>query len=159
MAKTKPPIRPDVKHVLDTLKSAIRLLDFSVRDVEKALGYSFGYLSRVFAGTIELKMEHILDIAKALSMAPEELLAFVYPELKEPPSKSAVELWKRVGGVAPTGTIVFRNQSQAQIMEQDMEKALRRTLARVLGSLASDLGDDTMAEEEAAIAKLFAPKP
>src|SRR5260370_19569141 len=103
MAKTKPSVRPDVKHVLDTLKSAIRLLGYSVRDIEKTLGYSFGYLSRVFAGTIELKMEHILDIAKALSMAPEELLAFVYPELKEPPSKSAGQLRKRGGRVAPTG--------------------------------------------------------
>lgn len=158
MAKTKSSIRPDVKHVLDTLKSAIRLLGYSIRDVEKALGYSFGYLSRVFAGTIELKMEHILDMAKALSMAPEELLAFVYPELKEPPSMSAVELWKRVGGVPPTGTILFRNQSKTAIMEQDMEKALRRTLARVLGSLASDLGEDANAEDDAALAQLFAPK-
>ncbi len=75
MIKTNPTTRPDVKHVLDTLKSAIRLLGFSVRDIEKKLGYSFGYLSWVFAGTIELKVEHVMDIVDALDMMPEELLA------------------------------------------------------------------------------------
>jgi transcriptional regulator with XRE-family HTH domain len=158
MAKPKPTIRSDVKHVLDTLKSAIRLLGYSVRDIEKALGYSFGYLSRVFAGIIELKMEHILDIAKALSMAPEELLAFVYPELTEPPSKAAVDLWKRVGGVAPTGTIVFRNQSKTQAMEDDMERAFRRTLARVLGGLVSGLREDPGEDFDSGITQPLAPK-
>ena len=137
--KPKPTVRPDVQHVLDTLKSAIRLLGYSVRDIEKKLGYSFGYLSRVFAGTIELKVEHVMDLADALGMMPEELLAFVYPTLQDPPSKSAVDLWRRVGGVAPSGTIMYRNESQAQVMEDEMESALRRSLGRIFGSIAKDL--------------------
>ena len=149
MTKAKPTARPDVKHVLDTLKSAIRLLGFSVRDIEKRLGYSFGYLSRVFAGTIELKVEHVMDIANALDMMPEELLAFVYPTLREPPSKSAVDLWRRVGGTAPTGTIMYRNEAQAQLMEDEMTTAFRRSLGRVFGALARDLAAAAEAEDEA----------
>ncbi|HEX3555683.1 MAG TPA: helix-turn-helix transcriptional regulator [Thermoanaerobaculia bacterium] len=151
MTKANPTARTDVKHVLDTLKSAIRLLGFSVRDIEKKLGYSFGYLSRVFAGTIELKMEHILDIANALDMMPEELLAFVYPNLQDPPSESAVELWRRVGGRAPAGTITSRNEAQAQLMDE-MASAFRRSLSRVFGALARDLAaaaeDETDGEPE-----------
>ena len=45
-------MRPEIKHILDTLKTAIRVLGFTVRDIEKELGYSGGYLSRVFSGVI-----------------------------------------------------------------------------------------------------------
>jgi transcriptional regulator with XRE-family HTH domain len=144
MSVSKTPSNPEVRRVLDTLKSAIRLLGYSVRDIEKALGYSFGYLSRVFSGAIELKMEHILDIAKALEMAPEELLAFVYPTLKDPASPAAYELWQRVGGYPPTGTFVVRNINKDGVTEEELERALRRTFSRVLGDLAGHLADQPL---------------
>jgi transcriptional regulator with XRE-family HTH domain len=135
----KPTLRPEVRYVLDGLKSAIRILGYTVRDIEKKLGYSFGYLSRVFAGTIELKMEHVIDIAKALEVDPEELLAFVYPTLKDPASPAAYELWQRVGGQAPVGTFVIRNVHKESVTDEELERALRRTLGRVLGELSGHL--------------------
>lgn len=101
MSPAKPAVRDEVRYVLDALKSAIRILGYTVRDIENKLRYSHGYLSRVFAGTIELKMEHVIDVARALEVDPEELLAFVYPTLKDPASPAAYELWQRVGGQPP----------------------------------------------------------
>jgi transcriptional regulator with XRE-family HTH domain len=146
-AKTSPSA-PEVRRVLETLKSAIRLLGYSVRDIERALGYSFGYLSRVFSGTIELKMEHVLDIARALEMAPEELLAFVYPSLKDPASPAAYELWQRVGGYPPTGRFVIRNINKDGVTEEELERALRRTLGRVLSDLSGHLADQPLTSED-----------
>jgi transcriptional regulator with XRE-family HTH domain len=148
MSEAKTHSNPEVRRILETLKSAIRLLGYSVRDIERTLGYSFGYLSRVFAGSIELKMEHILDIAKALEMAPEELLAFVYPTLKDPASPAAYELWQRVGGYPPKGTFVVRNINKDGVTEEELERALRRTLGRVLGDLAGRLADQPLVPEE-----------
>jgi transcriptional regulator with XRE-family HTH domain len=148
MSEAKIHPNPEVRRILDTLKSAIRLLGYSVRDIEKALGYSFGYLSRVFSGAIELKMEHVLDIAKALEMAPEELLAFVYPTLKDPASPAAYELWQRVGGYPPTGKFVIRNINKDGVTEEELERALRRTLGRVLGDLSGHLADQPLTSED-----------
>ena len=128
MSPAKPPVREEVRYVLDALKSAIKILGHTVRDIENKLRYSHGYLSRVFSGTIELKMEHVIDIARALEVEPEELLAFVYPTLKDPASPAAYELWQRVGGQPPVGTFVIRNVHKQSVTDEELERALRRTL-------------------------------
>ncbi|HVR97351.1 MAG TPA: helix-turn-helix transcriptional regulator [Thermoanaerobaculia bacterium] len=148
----------EVEHVIASLKAAIRVLGYSIRDIEKKLGYSYGYLSRVFGGTIELKVEHVMDIARALEMAPEEILAFIYPTIKDPPSESAALLWKRLGGFAPTGTYRIRKLREGDEgyepddedgdpvfdpSEEMLERVFRRTLSRVLGQVA-----DALAEED-----------
>lgn len=139
-------IRPEIKHVVDTLKTAIKVLGYTARDIEKELGYSYGYLSRVFSGAIELKVEHVVDIAKALEMAPEEILAFVYPHLKDPPSPAAWELWQRVGGKAPTGTFRIREMSEPEASEEKLERSLRRALGRVLGDIARSVNQQVLVE-------------
>jgi transcriptional regulator with XRE-family HTH domain len=139
MSPAKPAVRSEVRYVLDALKSAIKILGFTVRDIENKLRYSHGYLSRVFSGTIELKMEHVIDIATALEVDPEELLAFVYPTLKDPASPAAYELWQRVGGQPPVGTFVIRNIHKQSVTDEELERALRRTLGNVLGELSGHL--------------------
>jgi hypothetical protein len=152
MSPAKPAIRPEVRYVLDALKSAIRILGYTVRDIENRLRYSHGYLSRVFAGTIELKMEHVIDIAKALEVEPAELLAFVYPTLMDPASPAAYELWQRVGGQPPVGTFVIRNVHKQSVTDEELERALRRTLGRVLGDVSGHLAQP-LAEPAAEEAK------
>jgi len=142
----KTPMRPEIRHVLDTLKAAIKVLGYSVRDIEKKLGYSQGYLSRVFSGSIELKMEHIIDVSAALGMAPEEMLAFVYPHLKDPPSAAAWELWKRVGGKAPTGTFRIRQMPEEEAAEEKLERTLRRAMGRILSDVARTVNQQVLVE-------------
>lgn len=132
-------IHPEIARVLERLKIAIQALGYSMRDIEKRLKTSDGYLSRVFLGAIELKMEHIVFIAAALQMAPEELMAFVYPKPKEPMSPAAYELWRRVGGAPPSGLPGSPKPSEGGIRDVDVEGALRRTLGTVLSDLAAHL--------------------
>jgi transcriptional regulator with XRE-family HTH domain len=139
MARQQPESNPEVVEVLLALKTAIRVLGDTVRGVEKKLGYSFGYLTRVLNGTIELKVEHVIQIAGALKMDAAELFAFIYPVLKDPPSPAAVELWQRVGGNAPTGTFVIRNQYTAVVNKEDLDQVLRQSLSEILVDFASKL--------------------
>jgi transcriptional regulator with XRE-family HTH domain len=159
MSPAKPAIRSEVRYVLDALKSAIRILGYTVRDIENKLRYSHGYLSRVFGGTIELKMEHVIDIARALEVEPEELLAFVYPTLKDPASPAAYELWQRVGGQPPVGTFVIRNVHKQSVTDEELERALRRTLGNVLSEISGHLAQVRAepAAEEAKPAKSRKP--
>jgi transcriptional regulator with XRE-family HTH domain len=145
MARKARTIDPEIARVLQRLKIAIQSLGYSMRNVEKRLRVSDGYLSRVFLGVIELKLEHIIGIAKALGMAPEELMAFVYPKQKEPMSPAAYELWRRVGGSPLGGMPGIQPQAapkaSSSASDDDLDRALRRSLSRVLGDLAGTLGD------------------
>jgi transcriptional regulator with XRE-family HTH domain len=156
MARRKRHIPPELAHVLSRLKLAIQALGYSMRTIEQRLRVSDGYLSRVFLGAIELKVEHVLNIAKALGMAPEELMGFVYPTPKDPISPAAYQLWRRVGGVPPAAPGFGPKQpapasaQKSAVTEADAERLLRQALGRVFGDLASSLGKQTTEESEAA---------
>jgi len=141
--RRKKTIPPDMAYVLGRLKLAVQGLGYSLRDIEKRLKTSDGYLSRVFLGTIELKVEHIFGMAKALGMAPEELVAFIYPTPKDPISPAAYQLWRRVGGTPPVAPKPAETTAAGGIKEQDVERVLRQALGRVFGDLAGRIAEET----------------
>lgn len=65
--------------VVQTLRKAIRALGFTTGQVERKLEMSPGYLSRMFAGKIELKLRHVEEIANVLGLEPAELLSMSFP--------------------------------------------------------------------------------
>ena len=71
---------PEEQHVLAVLKTTLRVLGVTNRDVERRLGLSGSYLSRLFSGDIDLRFSHLVSIARALGMEPEELLWLAYPQ-------------------------------------------------------------------------------
>jgi len=74
------------------LQVAIRMLELSNREVERRLNWTPGYMTRILKGTIELKIEHLVDIAGAIGLSPRELLLFAFPDRGEPPTEAALKL-------------------------------------------------------------------
>jgi hypothetical protein len=83
--------------MLRVLRCAVSLLS-SMPEVEKKLGVQRGYLSRLFAGTIELKMRRILEICAALDLQPEEIFHLIYPTpaRRTPAGDHLCEMWSRL---------------------------------------------------------------
>ena len=87
----------ETEHLLTVLKTTILFLGSSTRKVEKKLGVGSSYLSRLFSGRMELKFQHIVDIARAVGMEPEEMLFLAYPSLRQPPTEAATRLRSLIG--------------------------------------------------------------
>jgi len=66
----------DIRWILDTLKTSMRLLEITNREVETRMEWSHGYLSRIFSGTIELRVEHVVEIVAILITAGDGEDAF-----------------------------------------------------------------------------------
>ncbi|HSN88122.1 MAG TPA: helix-turn-helix transcriptional regulator [Thermoanaerobaculia bacterium] len=116
------------RQMLDSLRSALRLLGLSNREVEKRLGVSVGYLSRLFSGTIELRFEHLAELARVLEMDPVELLYFAFPRPKDPPSRGARRLREMAGGeLKPVS-----GSSPSSPTDEDMERLIAKTLQKLL---------------------------
>ena len=79
----------EIRWILDTLRTSMRLLEVTNRKVEEGMGWSHGYLSRIFSGTIELRVEHVIEIAALLGLKPAEFFDLTYPRKPEPPSPNA----------------------------------------------------------------------
>jgi transcriptional regulator with XRE-family HTH domain len=124
--------------MLSVLKTAMRVLGYTNRDVERKLGLSSSYLSRLFSGVIELRFEHIVDIARAIGLEPEEILHFAYPQPKEPPSEAATRLREVTGSFRLAPPLPApAPPPQAQPTEEELEKLMLRTLRKLFGELGT----------------------
>ena len=78
--------------IIRRLKTSMRLLGFTNREIERRLGYTPSYLTRLLSGEIELRFEHIVEIASAMGMTAEEFFQFAYPARQAERSEQAIKL-------------------------------------------------------------------
>lgn len=145
---------PEVKRLLSILKTSMRSLGYTNRDIEKKLGLSGSYLSRLFSGLIDLKVDHIVSISRALGMDPDEMFQLAFPKRKKQPSVAALRLREtldeanRAEGGDPgrelqvedlqpddeTPPPAAKGEPPSEL-EQAMEKLMARTIQKLLGRL------------------------
>ena len=132
--------KPEVEHMLHILKTTMRLLGVTNRDVERKLGLSSSYLSRLFSGHIELRYEHVMDIAGALGLRPEEMLHLAYPEMPDPLSESMQKVLRTMGRSVKTvqapAAAAAPPPAPAAPTEQEVEAMMARAFRRFFGQLA-----------------------
>jgi transcriptional regulator with XRE-family HTH domain len=128
-------MNPETQHVIEVLKDAIGAAELHNRDVERTLKLSSSYLSRLFSGTIELRFEHIVKIARAVGLEPAEIVHALYPVPKDPPSEAMVRLQEALRHLKPPPPPGWTPEARATF-ERHLERALLRVLRRVRLSLA-----------------------
>jgi transcriptional regulator with XRE-family HTH domain len=60
--------------LINLLRTLARILGITNREIEKKLGLSLSYLSRLYSGGVELKAEHLVQIPRAMGLEPAEFL-------------------------------------------------------------------------------------
>jgi len=126
---------PETEHMLTALKTSMRILGWNNRDVERALGVSQSYVSRLLTGRLELRFQHVVDIARVLGLAPEEMIYFAYPALRKPPTEAAQRLRSLVGqSIGASLPLAPAPPSPA-----DLESAASNVLRRLFGRVAQGL--------------------
>jgi hypothetical protein len=126
-------MKPETLHMIQILRSAIRVLGYSNRQVEAKLHVSGGYLTRLFNGTMELRFEHIVDISRAIGMDPEEMFHLAYPHPPNPPTEAAQRLRETFAPrpSEPSEALAGKSEEAATTgIEQEMERMMRKVLAR-----------------------------
>ena len=118
----------------------MRVLGFRNADLERTLGLSTSYLSRLFSGGIELRFEHIVLLAKAMGLRPDEIFRFAYPETGEAPSEAARRLRQSTGSfqpqVPPPAVHPLSATAAPAPSEADLERLMAKTLRRFFGEMA-----------------------
>ena len=123
-------IQEETQRLLQVLRVAMRILDVSNRDIEKALGLSYGYLSRLFSGSIELKVEHIFQILGVLGLTPAEYFNLAYPRKPSPPSEASRRMRAILDGFGP---ITPEERPPAgDLSTEELEKLVSRTVQKLL---------------------------
>jgi len=82
----------EVDRLLELLRTVIKISGFQVSEIERRIGQSAGYLSRLRSGAIEVKLRHIYDILTAIELHPAEFFRLGYPQEPAHPSPTGRKL-------------------------------------------------------------------
>ena len=101
-----------------------------MRDIERQLGLCPSYLSRLFAGAIELRLQHILDITQALRLRPDEFFRIAFPKPPDPPSEAFTRLQQALAPFQPVTPPVSGTPPGEEGIDMLLLKSLRKLLVQ-----------------------------
>jgi transcriptional regulator with XRE-family HTH domain len=76
-------VEKEVQRYLEILEGLIKVENFSIREVERRLGWGKGTLNGIFRGKIELKLRHLFGILDLLGYTPEQFYDLVHRKMPE----------------------------------------------------------------------------
>lgn len=83
---------PETQRLVNLLKTTLRVLDISQRELARRLELSPSYVSKLFAGVSELRLDHIIRILRAAKVEPAEFFGLAYPRQPSRGSLAAAKL-------------------------------------------------------------------
>lgn len=123
----------EVTRIRELLRRAVRVAGVPNKEIEARLNMSSGSLSRLFAGGIELKVKHVLDILGQIEMTPGDFFRLVYPEDDAGGSETAIALKGFLGHGRPERTESARRRSgSSEITQEEVEAMVAKALRRLL---------------------------
>src|SRR3954453_11332703 len=117
------PEQEEVDRLLLVLRTAIRILGLTNREVERRLGLTPSYLGRLLGGNIELKVEHVLAISRALGLAPAEFFELADPQRPDSPSETSKAIHELLRALQPIK--VESRPCLGMIPEEDLPRKIQ----------------------------------
>ena len=77
-------MKPQTERLIFVLRAAIRAVGLTFKEVEKRLNVSGGYLTRLFAGQMPIRVDQITEIAEAAGLDPDEIYRLAFPPVQKP---------------------------------------------------------------------------
>jgi transcriptional regulator with XRE-family HTH domain len=130
-----PSDQDEVKRMLNVLRTSIRLLGLTNREIERRLGLTPSYVSRLFAGAIELKVEHVVAIARAMGLQPWEFFELAYPRRSDSPSEPFRAIRGLLRDMQPASESAAPPQP-AGFTAEEIEEKIQVSVRKVLRELA-----------------------
>jgi len=127
--------KDEVERLMNVLRTAIRLLGLSNREIERRLSLTPSYLSRLFGGYIELKVEHVLAIARAIGLQPAEFFELAYPRRSDSPSEAFRAIRTLLRDMQPPEEP--RKAVAASLTPEEIDHRIQETVRRAFKEIAN----------------------
>ncbi len=110
----------DLRNMRKMLFQLIQATGLADRQVEDAMGLGHGRLGRLYDGSMEIKLRHLLGLARRLKLSPGELVSMGSPETEELKQRRVADL---------LGIAAEQSPRKAAAEPDDLDERIRR-LAR-----------------------------
>jgi transcriptional regulator with XRE-family HTH domain len=147
-------IDDEIGRITALLSTVIKVANVTKRELEKELGASGGYLSRLLSGKMGLSVRHILLICAAIGMEPAEFFHLAYPEAPSAGEGSGMarDILRRFQGLGYEGKGAGRaapsSAASPALSDTELDERIRASLGRALRELVS--GESAPASSAAA---------
>lgn len=157
------PDTEEARRLLDVLRTLLRMLGISNREVERRLKLKHSAVTRLFNGTVEAKLDLVLGIMRVAGLEYDEFFSFVYPErraareesdaarkihvlidnLHPPGLRSVTPGEERPAARRPAPAVEASSEAQTrEEMLEDIRKVVREVLEEVERGPEPDDNDD-----------------
>lgn len=122
------------EHIISLLKNAIRLSNYTYRDVERQIGWRVGTITRVMRGGLGLKVEHLLSILRVIGFSPGRFFAAAYPIGAAGPEEDRLyRLLEQMYG-EPAPVRAAAQDGRDATAQDEIDAMVRQSLRRLIGS-------------------------
>ena len=128
-------MKAQTQHMIGVLRTSIRAVGLTYREVEKRLGVSRGYLSRLFSGAMDLRFDHVAEIAEAIGLEPEEVFRLAFPPRQAPVKPEVLRLREALGANAPASE-EMPESGETSLLEKELERIVAKVFAKMFTRLS-----------------------
>jgi transcriptional regulator with XRE-family HTH domain len=118
---------PETQRLITLLKVTLRILGITNRELARRLKMSPSYLSKLFSGVSELRLDHVIRICRAVELEPAEFFRLAYPRQPDNGTLAASKLRDLLT------TVQVPAPPKPELGEEEIEGVLRATLAKIMG--------------------------
>lgn len=118
---------PETQRLINVLKVCLRILGVTNREVARRMGISPSYLSKLFSGGSDIRLDHVIRICRAIGLEPAEFFSMAYPVRSKTSSATAA----RIQEMLQHGQSPPPPPPAEVIDEEKIKQMLQETLARL----------------------------
>lgn len=122
---------PETQRLVNLLKVCLKILGVTNREVARRMGMSPSYISKLFSGASELRLDHVIRICRAADLEPAEFFALAYPRQPAGVSPAALKLRELLQHLQPSPPPLPRPAES--LSEDQLQGMLKETLEKMLG--------------------------
>ena len=126
------------EHLIPLLKYAIRLSNYSYRDIERQLGWQIGTISRVMRGGLGLKIEHLLCMLRVINFSPGRFFAAAFPisDQVEPAEDRLFRLLLEMHGDPEVRRTRSALPAGGPTTQEEVDEMVRKSLRKLIGTVS-----------------------
>jgi transcriptional regulator with XRE-family HTH domain len=122
---------PETERLVSLLKISLRILGVTNREVARRMGLSPSYVSKLFSGSSEMRLDHVIRICRAAGLEPAEFFNLAYPLVHSSQgTASAAKLRELLQAIQP---VPPPPKPVETLDEAKMEEMFKAMLERIVG--------------------------
>ena len=124
---------PETQRLVSLLKVCLKILGVTNREVARRMSMSPSYVSKLFSGASELRLDHLIGICRAADLEPAEFSALAYPRQPAGVSPASLKLRELLQNLQPPPPPPSRPADS--LSAEQIQEMLRETLEKMLGRI------------------------